>query len=114
MVRGIYVMENYEGEKAALVFSNDEDNELMLGMCRDFMSRRTDLVLSEEYAMSHYRGAPEEIRDMAQALSLLFQIKDGEKYLPFVTAGFWGKAVRFSVMMIMRIGLTTAATYWRL
>ena len=88
---GIYVMENYEGEKAALFFSNDEDNELMLGMCRDFMSWRTDLVLSEEYAMSHYRGAPEEIRDMAQALSLLFQIKDGEKYLPFVTAGFWGE-----------------------
>ena len=27
---------------------------------------------------------------------------------------FGGKAVRFSVMMIMRIGLTTAATYWRL
>lgn len=88
---GIYVVDNDEREKAALVFSNDEENELMLGMFCDFMSQRTELVLSEEYSRSHYRGAPEDIQDMAEALSILFEIKAGEKSLPFVTAGFWGE-----------------------
>lgn len=63
----------------------------MLGMFCDFMSQRTELVLSEEYSRSHYRGAPEDIQDMAEALSILFEIKAGEKSLPFVTAGFWGE-----------------------
>lgn len=91
---GIYVMENEGREKASLVFSNDDENELMLGMFCDLMSPRTDLVLSEEYARSHYRGAPEDLQDMAEALSLLFEMKDGEKSLPFVTAGFWGEEGR--------------------
>ena len=84
-------MENGEGGKAALVFSDDDENELMFGMFCDFMSQRTDLVLTEEYSQSHYQGAPEDIQEMAEALSILFQVQAGEENLPFVTTGFWGE-----------------------
>ncbi len=84
---GIYVTQNGRREKAALVFSGD--NRLQLGMFCSFGSQRTSLVLSEQYAWSHYKEAPEEIREMAQALSILFIEKAGEKELPFVTTGFW-------------------------
>ena len=88
---GIYVMENGEGGKAALVFSDDDEHELMFGMVCDFMSQRTDLVLTEEYSQSHYQGAPEDIQEMAEALSILFQVQAEEENLPFVTTGFWGE-----------------------
>ncbi len=83
----IYMTQNEEGSKAALVFS--EENELLLGMFDDRKSLRSRLVLSEQYARSHYKGAPEEIRDAAQALSILFEATAGQKSLPFVTTGFW-------------------------
>ncbi len=86
---GIYVTRNEEGGKAALYFS--ENREVILGMFQDFRSERTELVLSGEYAMSHYQDAPEEIRRMAQALTFLFEAQGGEKRLPFVTAGIWGE-----------------------
>lgn len=84
---GIYVTRNEEGGKAALVFS--DENELLLGMFCDFRSQRAKLVLSDQYARSHYKEAPEDKREMAQALSILFEAPVGEKELPFVTAGFW-------------------------
>lgn len=81
---GIYVTRG-SGGQAALVF--DESYNLILGMFCDFGSERSELVVSTEYAASHYRGAPEETQEMAEALSVLFEA--GDKELPFVTAGFW-------------------------
>ncbi len=83
----IYMVRNDEGSKAALVFS--EERELLMGMFDDRKSPRSRLVLSSQYARSHYKEAPEDIQDAAQALSLLFEEKAGEKKLPFVTTGFW-------------------------
>ncbi len=86
---GIYISQCEDGNKAALVFTSE--NELMFGMFCDFKSPRTELVLSGQYAQSHYRGAPEYIQEMAQALSELFEAMSGEKELPFVTTGFWAE-----------------------
>lgn len=83
----IYMAKNDEGSKAALVFS--EERELLMGMFDDRKSPRSRLVLSSWYARSHYKEAPEDIQDAAQALSMLFEERAGEKQLPFVTTGFW-------------------------
>lgn len=83
----IYMVRNDEGSKAALVFS--EENELLMGMFDERKSLRSRLVLSGQYAKSHYKEAPQEIRDAAEALSILFEDTAGQKKLPFVTTGFW-------------------------
>lgn len=83
---GIYVTEE-SGGKAALVFS--DAGSLQLGMFCDLSSERTGLVLSEQYACSHYREAPRERQEMAQALSALFEQGEDGKKLPYVTTGLW-------------------------
>lgn len=83
---GIYVTEE-SGGKAALVFS--EDGSLLLGMFCDLSSERTGLVLTEQYARSHYKEAPQETQEMAQALSVLFEQGKEGKRLPYVTTGLW-------------------------
>ena len=84
---GIYVTRGSGGAQGALVF--DENHNLILGMFHDFSSERSGLVVSDEYAAFHYAGAPEETREMAEALSILFEA--GDRDLPYVTAGFWGE-----------------------
>ena len=83
----IYRVQNEEGSKAVLVFS--EENELLMGMFDDRKSLRSKLILSDQYARSHYKEAPQEIRDAAEALSVLFEDTAGRKKLPVVTTGFW-------------------------
>lgn len=83
----LYITRNDEGGKAALAFS--EDMELLMGMFDDRSSPRSKLVLSDQYARSHYKGASEFIQSAAQALSILFEDDVGQKKLPFVTTGFW-------------------------
>lgn len=83
----LYIVRNDEGSKAALAFS--EDMELLMGMFDDRTSLRANLVLSDRYAKSHYKEAPELVRDAAEALSILFKDTAGQKQLPFVTTGFW-------------------------
>lgn len=83
---GLYVAENGEG-KVALIFA--EERGLLLGMFWMYFSERTELVLTEQYARSHYKGAPPEIQKMAATLSELFEEGEGEKALPYVTTGFW-------------------------
>ena len=83
---GLYVTENGEG-KAALIFS--EEKGLLLGMFWMYFSERTELVLTDQYARSHYKGAPAEIQEMAETLAELFEDGEGDKKLPYVTTGFW-------------------------
>lgn len=83
---GLYVTENSEG-RAALVF--DKEKGLILGMFCLYASERNGLVMTEQYARSHYREAPSDIQEMALMLSQLFEEGEAEKRLPYVTTGFW-------------------------
>ncbi len=82
----LYMTETSEG-KAALVF--DEKKGLVLGMFCLYASERNGLVITEQYAGSHYREAPSDIQEMALMLSQLFEEGEEEKKLPYVTTGFW-------------------------
>lgn len=84
---GIYQTMDHEGAKAVLVFS--EDNIPLAGVFRQFHSQRTGLILSDKYARSHFRKAPQEQQDMVSALLPLFEEPIGEQVLPVVTTGFW-------------------------
>lgn len=84
---GIYMTQDNEGAKAALVFS--EENLPLIGMFREFDSKRTELVLSEQYAASFYKYASEKQKSLARAMFPLFEEETGERKLPVVTSGFW-------------------------
>lgn len=86
---GIYLTQDSQGTKGAVVFN--EERKLLLGLFRDFRSSRSKLALTEQYAYSHFRPAPEEIREMAEMLFLFFEAKSGEKTMPLVTTGFWSE-----------------------
>lgn len=84
---GIYLTKEGHDCKAALAFTDEK--ELVLGVFRDYSSPRIELVLTDWYARSHFKDAPEEIRDLAQALFVFFGTQVGEREEPAVTAGFW-------------------------
>ncbi len=93
---GICITGSSEG-KAALVFS--EETELLFGMFCSYESDRVLQVESEEDFRKYYKGAPEEIREMADGLSMLFENETREGVeCPIITTGFWkenGRIVSF-------------------
>lgn len=84
---GIYLTQDNEGAKGALVFS--EEMEPLVGVFRQAGSPRVELVLSDKYAASHFKAASGENREIAEALFPFFEEEMGESRLPVVTAGFW-------------------------
>lgn len=87
--QGLYLTLDHAGAKAALMFS--EEYKPVAGVFRRFASSRTCGVLTQQYAASHFKTAPEEIRDLAQAMFILFEEQYGGQTTPIVTTGFWAE-----------------------
>lgn len=84
---GIYLTQDNEGAKGAVVFSEEMDP--LVGLFRQAGSPRVEMVLSDKYAASHFKESSRENREIAEALFPFFEEKIGEGSQPVVTAGFW-------------------------
>lgn len=87
--QGLYLTLDHAGAKAALMFS--EEHKPIAGVFRRFASSRNGGIPTEKHAASHFTGAPEEIRDLAQAMFQLFEEQVGDQTAPIVTTGFWAE-----------------------
>lgn len=88
-IDGLYQTMDHAGTKAVLAFSGEHIP--MIGMFRQYYSERTGLVMSEQYARFHFKGAPDKAQEMADAMFCLFDEPVGEQVLPVVTTGFWAE-----------------------
>lgn len=86
---GIYLTQDNAGRKAALAFT--DEGRPLVGVFRQSDSSRVALVLSDMYASSFFKGAPEEERELAGAMFQLFREEVGTQTLPVVTTGFWSR-----------------------